>query len=158
MPRTDHRVPLALLVGYLILFGVLAVNPYDRAVWWADNIPIITPGYLNSYLGPQIIVPTGIGFDSIQPRVGNNDVIVCINDDELIEKFGTPIFPDEMSDEVLLTGAFVEGTWGLHPDGDRIVIAREGSTAQIAEESLGERTLVIVNWFEELRAILGEGR
>lgn len=68
----------------------------------ADNIPIITPGYLNSYLGPQIIVPTGIGFESIKPRVGNNDVIVCLNDDELIEKFGTQIFPDEMSNEVLL--------------------------------------------------------
>ncbi|HVB48441.1 MAG TPA: hypothetical protein VNF69_08640 [Burkholderiales bacterium] len=68
----------------------------------ADDIPIITPGYLNSYLGPQIIVPTGIGFETIQPRVGNNDVIVCLNDDELIEKFGTQIFPDEMSNEVLL--------------------------------------------------------
>ncbi|HVC10458.1 MAG TPA: hypothetical protein VNE59_02375, partial [Burkholderiales bacterium] len=31
-----------------------------------------------------------------------NDVIVCLNDDELIEKFGTQIFPDEMSNEVLL--------------------------------------------------------
>lgn len=68
----------------------------------ADNVPIITPGYLNSYLGPQVIVPTGIGFDTIRPRVGNNDVIVCLNDDELIEKFGTQIFPDEMSNEVLL--------------------------------------------------------
>lgn len=68
----------------------------------ADDVPIITPGYLNSYLGPQIIVPTGIGFDSIKPRVGNNDVIVCLNDDELIEKFGTQIFPDEMSTDVLL--------------------------------------------------------
>lgn len=68
----------------------------------ADDVPIITPGYLNSYLGPQIIVPTGIGFDSIKPRVGNNDVIVCLNDDELIEKFGTQIFPDEMSNDVLL--------------------------------------------------------
>jgi len=68
----------------------------------ADDIPIITPGYLNSYLGPQIIVPTGIGFDTIKPRVGNNDVIVCLNDDELIEKFGTQVFPDEMSNDVLL--------------------------------------------------------
>ena len=68
----------------------------------ADDIPIITPGYLNSYLGPQVIVPTGIGFETIKPRVGNNDVIVCLNDDELIEKFGTQIFPDEMSNEVLL--------------------------------------------------------
>ena len=68
----------------------------------ADDIPIITPGYLNSYLGPQIIVPTGIGFETIKPRVGNNDVIVCLNDDELIEKFGTQVFPDEMSNDVLL--------------------------------------------------------
>ena len=66
-----------------------------------NSIPIITPGYLNSYLGPQIIIPTGIGFDSIKPRIGNNDVIVCCNDDELIEKFGTDTFPDESSDEVL---------------------------------------------------------
>jgi len=67
----------------------------------ANNIAILTPGYLNSYLGPQVIIPTGIGFDSIKPRIGNNDVIVCCNDDELIEKFGTDIFPDETSDEVL---------------------------------------------------------
>ncbi len=67
----------------------------------ADDVPILTPGYLNSYLGPQVIIPTGIGFDSIKPRIGNNDVIVCCNDDELLEKFGTPIFPDESSDEVL---------------------------------------------------------
>ena len=66
-----------------------------------NSIPILTPGYLNSYLGPQIIIPTGIGFDSIKPRIGNNDVIVCLNDDELTEKFGTPVFPDESSDEVL---------------------------------------------------------
>lgn len=65
------------------------------------DIPILTPGYLNSYLGPQVIIPTGLGFDSIKPRIGNNDVIVCLNDDELLEKFGTPVFPDESSDEVL---------------------------------------------------------
>ena len=66
-----------------------------------NDIPIITPAYLNSYLGPQIIIPTGIGFDSIKPRIGNNDVIVCCNDDELIEKFGTEIEPDESSREAM---------------------------------------------------------
>ena len=66
-----------------------------------QDIPILTPGYLNSYLGPQIIIPTGIGFDTIKPRIGNNDVIVCCNDDELLEKFGTDIYPDEYSDDVL---------------------------------------------------------
>ncbi len=65
------------------------------------DIPILTPGYLNSYLGPQIIIPTGIGFDTIKPRIGNNDVIVCCNDDELLEKFGTDTYPDEYSDDAL---------------------------------------------------------
>ena len=41
MPRATHRFPLALLGGYLILFGILAVDPYDRAVWWAENLPIM---------------------------------------------------------------------------------------------------------------------
>ena len=31
----------ALLGAYLLLFGVCAIAPYDRAVWWAENIPII---------------------------------------------------------------------------------------------------------------------
>ncbi len=66
-----------------------------------QDVPILTPGYLNSYLGPQIIIPTGIGFDSIKPRIGNNDVIVCCNDDELLEKFGTDVYPDENSDDAL---------------------------------------------------------
>ncbi len=27
--------------GYLLFFLVCAINPYDRAVWWAENIPIM---------------------------------------------------------------------------------------------------------------------
>jgi putative membrane protein len=30
-----------LLVVYLVEFTVLAFNPYDRATWWAENIPIM---------------------------------------------------------------------------------------------------------------------
>lgn len=30
-----------LFVAYLILFVVCAINPYDRADWWAENIPLI---------------------------------------------------------------------------------------------------------------------
>ena len=33
--------PRVLLAGYLILFTVLGLAPYDRAVWWAENIPIL---------------------------------------------------------------------------------------------------------------------
>ena len=27
--------------GYVMLFVVCAINPHDRAVWWAENIPIL---------------------------------------------------------------------------------------------------------------------
>ena len=40
MPHTVNRLPVALLVGYLVLSVVLAVNPHDRATWWAENLPI----------------------------------------------------------------------------------------------------------------------
>lgn len=35
------KLPYLLLVCYLVLFGVCAISPYDRSVWWAENIPII---------------------------------------------------------------------------------------------------------------------
>lgn len=38
---TVRHLPLILLGGYLLLFAALAVAPYDRAVWWAENIPIM---------------------------------------------------------------------------------------------------------------------
>ena len=90
---------------YLLVSPHPPINTLDAEITarfkTANDIPILTPGYLNSYLGPQVIIPTGIGFDSIKPRIGNNDVIVCCNDDELLEKFGTDVFPDESSDEAL---------------------------------------------------------
>jgi putative membrane protein len=33
--------PKILLSIYIILFSILAINPYDRAVWWAENIPVM---------------------------------------------------------------------------------------------------------------------
>ena len=36
-----QRLPLLLLVAYLVLFALLALQPYDRAVWWAENLPIV---------------------------------------------------------------------------------------------------------------------
>ena len=35
------RTPALLLLGYLLLFTWAAVNPYDRATWYAENIPIV---------------------------------------------------------------------------------------------------------------------
>lgn len=34
-------VPSFLLVLYGIIFTVCAIEPYDRAVWWAENIPVL---------------------------------------------------------------------------------------------------------------------
>lgn len=35
------KFPHYLLIFYLILFIVCAINPYARDVWWAENIPIM---------------------------------------------------------------------------------------------------------------------
>jgi len=37
----DNKFPQTLLVLYLIVFTVCAFEPYDRAVWWAENIPVM---------------------------------------------------------------------------------------------------------------------
>ena len=36
-----RRLPLLLLIAYLVLFALLAINPYDRTVWFAENLPIV---------------------------------------------------------------------------------------------------------------------
>jgi len=46
-------VPAALLVGYLLLFTVLAVNPHDRMTWWAENIPIMAIVAFLVWLAPR---------------------------------------------------------------------------------------------------------
>ena len=34
-------MPRVLFAGYVALFTWGAINPYDRATWWAENIPIV---------------------------------------------------------------------------------------------------------------------
>jgi putative membrane protein len=34
-------VPLVLLGLYVVIFAICAIAPYDRDVWWAENIPVI---------------------------------------------------------------------------------------------------------------------
>jgi putative membrane protein len=41
MQKFSDRIPHILLVGYVLLFIWGAIDPYDRAVWWAENIPIV---------------------------------------------------------------------------------------------------------------------
>lgn len=39
--RIDRLAPRILLTGYIALFIWGAIGPYDRATWWAENIPIV---------------------------------------------------------------------------------------------------------------------
>jgi putative membrane protein len=36
-----ERFPLLLFAAYVLVFVALGIAPYDRAVWWAENIPIV---------------------------------------------------------------------------------------------------------------------
>ena len=41
MGKQTNRVPLMLLTLYGLVFSVCAISPYDRAVWWAENITVL---------------------------------------------------------------------------------------------------------------------
>lgn len=42
-PRSpaERLTPIVLFAGYIALFIWGAINPFDRATWWAENIPIV---------------------------------------------------------------------------------------------------------------------
>ena len=35
------RLPVLLFAAYVVEFIALGVTPFDRAVWWAENVPIV---------------------------------------------------------------------------------------------------------------------
>jgi putative membrane protein len=41
LPARRSRLPEILLGAYMVLFAVCAIRPYDRAVWFAENLPIV---------------------------------------------------------------------------------------------------------------------
>jgi putative membrane protein len=41
MKKLSDRIPHILLAAYVLLFIWGAIAPYDRADWWAENIPIV---------------------------------------------------------------------------------------------------------------------
>lgn len=41
MSSTRRALPIILFAGYVLLFIWGAIKPYDRATWWAENIPIV---------------------------------------------------------------------------------------------------------------------
>lgn len=36
-----HKTPHILLAVYIAVFTICAISPFDRDVWWAENIPVI---------------------------------------------------------------------------------------------------------------------
>lgn len=37
----NYKIPLLLLAIYIIVFTLAAIAPYDRGVWWVENIPVL---------------------------------------------------------------------------------------------------------------------
>jgi serine/threonine-protein kinase len=66
-----------------------------------------------------------------------------------------PTFAVE-SIEAVFTGQWEQGDTDLHPEGDRWISARAAGSGNAPGQVEPERFLVVTNWFEELRAALGE--
>jgi Tol biopolymer transport system component len=62
-----------------------------------------------------------------------------------------------LSTEFVLSGDYETGSWDLHPEGDRMVIAVPEGAASESSSAAPEPPvpLAVVNWFTELRAALG---
>lgn len=50
MKKSLQYIPHLLLVGYVILWAVCAINPYSRDVWIAENVPIMAIALLLTVL------------------------------------------------------------------------------------------------------------
>jgi putative membrane protein len=61
--RRSWAVPLSLLGLYIAVFSACAISPYDRDVWWAENIP-------------AILVVAGIIWFSMSFRFSNTSYIL----------------------------------------------------------------------------------
>jgi putative membrane protein len=51
--RKAWTIPFILLALYGIVFTVCAITPYDRAVWWAENIPVMIVVSALVWLAPK---------------------------------------------------------------------------------------------------------
>jgi putative membrane protein len=62
-----NPAPKLLFAGYLALFLWAAIHPYDRATWWAENIPIvlIAATLVVLYLRGFVFSPTAYALMSV---------------------------------------------------------------------------------------------
>ncbi len=58
MNQADYKLPIILLSIYLLEFTVCAIAPYDRSVWWAENIPVML------VVGSIILISRGYRFSN----------------------------------------------------------------------------------------------
>jgi putative membrane protein len=58
MTRLSYTVPLLWLALYVLVFTVCAIAPYDRAVWWAENIPVLM------VVGLLVLISRGFRFSN----------------------------------------------------------------------------------------------
>ena len=65
--------------------------------------------------------------------------------------------PAVIEREPVLQGNYEVNTWDLHPDGDRIVVAQDVQAAAASPDQPAEpeRFIIYMNFFEELRGVVG---
>lgn len=63
----QNRTAKLLLLGYVALFVWAAIEPYDRATWWAENIPIvlIAAGLVVLYIRGFVFSPLAYGLMAV---------------------------------------------------------------------------------------------
>jgi serine/threonine-protein kinase len=144
--------------------GAVDISPDGRFAAFASNESGIFEVYVRSFPEPRqpVLVSRGGGD---RPRWSpSGDAIYYWKDggataaDSLMraEVESEPTFAPVRTSTVLV-GEYAVGTWDLHPDGDRIVIGRSAAT-QESDDEARPRYVLVVNWFEELRAALGGSR
>lgn len=37
----NNKFPYFLLLSYIVIFTICSIEPYDRSVWWVENIPVM---------------------------------------------------------------------------------------------------------------------
>jgi serine/threonine-protein kinase len=144
--------------------GSVAVSPDGRyAAFLSSEGPGVNPELeVRSYPdpGPPIQVSEGGGDRPRWSREGDRLFYWKTDGDVnslMMARVRTEPSFQVLSTEVVLTGRYNPGTWDLHPDGDRMVIAVDDDGRTDDEEEAEEPVyLAVVNWFSEMRAALGE--
>jgi len=144
--------------------GSVSVSPDGR---WAAFLSSEAPGEAERIVvrafpaaGPPVPVSEGPGDRPRWNRAGDR-LYYWLSDfglDSLVAATVRTAPAFEVIDrEVLLVGEYPIGTWDLHPDGDRIVIAAPALAETESGESAPDPEYVLVtNWFAELRAALAD--